>query len=143
MSGQAVTYTATVTAVAPASGTPSGSASFMDGATTISGCIAQPLIGGVATCSVAYSGVGSHSVTAVYSGDPDFTGSTSPVLTQMVTPASTSTSLTSSVDPSVTGQVGHRHCDGDRVAHPDPEYRPARWRSWTTAPPSSDAQRSL
>ncbi|MGA8416165.1 MAG: Ig-like domain-containing protein [Candidatus Dormiibacterota bacterium] len=104
VSGQAVTYMVTVTAVAPASGTPSGSASFMDGATTISGCIAQPLIGGVATCSVAYSGVGSHSVTAVYSGDPDFTGSTSPVLTQMVTPASTSTSLTSSVDPSVTGQ---------------------------------------
>jgi hypothetical protein len=104
VSGQDVTYTATVTALAPASGTPSGSASFMDGATTISGCIAQPLIGGAATCSVAYSGVGSHAITAVYGGELNFTGSTSPILTQTVSPASTSTSLASSVNPSVTGQ---------------------------------------
>jgi hypothetical protein len=104
VSGQDVTYTATVTALAPASGTPSGSASFMDGASTISGCIAQPLIGGVATCSFAYSGVGSHAITAVYSGEVNFTGSTSPILTQTVSPASTSTSLASSVNPSVTGQ---------------------------------------
>ena len=104
VSGQDVTYTATVTALAPASGTPSGTASFMDGATTIGGCIAQPLIGGVATCSVAYPGVGSHAITAVYSGDLNFAGSTSPIFTQTVTPASTSTSLASSVNPSVTGQ---------------------------------------
>jgi large repetitive protein len=104
VSGQDVTYTATVTALSPASGTPSGSASFMDGASTISGCIAQPLIGGVSTCSVAYPGVGSHAITAAYSGDLNFTGSTSPILTETVSPASTLTSLTSSVNPSVTGQ---------------------------------------
>jgi hypothetical protein len=104
VSGQDVTYTATVTALAPASGTPSGTATFMDGATTIGGCIAQPLIGGVATCSVAYLGVGGHAITAVYSGDLNFAGSTSPILTQTVSPASTVTSLASSVNPSVTGQ---------------------------------------
>ena len=102
--GQTVTYTTTVTAFAPASGTPSGTVTFMDGATTIGGCIAQPLIGGVATCSVAYPVVGSHAITAVYSGDVNFTGSTSPSLTQTVDPASTSTLLGSSVDPSVSGQ---------------------------------------
>jgi hypothetical protein len=105
VSGEDVTYTATVTALAPASGTPSGTATFTDGATTISGCGAQPLIGGVAACSVAYPGVGGHSITAVYSGDLNFTGSTSPILTQTVTPASTVTSLVSSVNPSVTGQT--------------------------------------
>jgi hypothetical protein len=104
VSGQNVTYTTIVTALAPASGTPSGTATFMDGATTIGGCIAQPLIGGVATCSVAYPGVGSHAITAVYSGDLNFTGSTSPILTQTASSASTSTLLGSSVNPSVTGQ---------------------------------------
>jgi len=104
VSGQDVTYTATVTALAHASGTPTGTASFMDGATTIGGCIAQPLIGGVATCSVAYPGVSSHAITAVDSGDLNFAGSTSPILTQTVSPASTSTSLASSVNPAVTGQ---------------------------------------
>jgi large repetitive protein len=104
VSGQAVSYTATVTALAPASGTPSGTATFMDGATTISGCIAQPLIGGVAVCTFSYAGVGTHAISAVYGGDVNFTGSTSPSLTQTVDPASTSTSLGSSVDPSVSGQ---------------------------------------
>ena len=104
VSGENVTSTATVTALAPGSGTPSGTATFMDGAASISGCIAEPLINGVATCSVTYPGVGSHAITAVYSGDPNFAGSTSPSLTQTVSPASTSTSLGSSVNPSVTGQ---------------------------------------
>jgi hypothetical protein len=104
VSGQAVSYTASVTALAPASGTPAGTATFMDGAITVSGCVAQPLIGGVAACTVAYPGAGSHTITAVYSGDPNFTGSTSPGLTQTVNPAVTSTSLASSVNPSVTGQ---------------------------------------
>ena len=104
VSGQDVTYTATVTALAPASGTPSGTATFIDGGTTIGGCIAQPLIGGVAVCSVSYPGVGSHAITAVYNGDPNYTSSTSPILTQTVSPASTLISLASWVDPSVTGQ---------------------------------------
>ena len=104
VSGQDISYSAIVTALAPASGTPSGTATFMDGATIISGCIAQPLIGGVASCSIAYPGVGSHAVTAVYSGDPDFTGATSPVLTQTVNQGATTTVAAPSVDPSVSGE---------------------------------------
>ena len=104
VSGQGVTYTATVSPLAPASGTPTGTAGFMDGATTIGGCAAQPLIGGVASCSVVYPGAGSHAITAIYSGDPNFTASTSPLLTQTVNPASTSTSLASSPNPTVTGE---------------------------------------
>ncbi len=104
VSGQNVTYTATVAALAPASGTPSGTVAFMDGATTLSGCVAQPLVGGAAACSIAYPGVGSHAITAVYSGELNFIASTSSILTQTVSPATTSTAVASSVNPSVTGQ---------------------------------------
>ncbi|MGA7988942.1 MAG: Ig-like domain-containing protein [Candidatus Dormiibacterota bacterium] len=105
VSGQGVTYTAAVAALAPASGTPTGTATFIDGATPIGGCTAQPLVGGVATCTVAYPGVGAHSITAVYGGDPDFSASTSAATTQTVVQAATSTALASSVNPSVTGQA--------------------------------------
>ena len=57
----------------------------------------------VATFTTSALAVGSHDVTAVYSGDANFTTSTSPVVTQNVEEATT-TSLTSSPNPSVFGQ---------------------------------------
>ena len=105
VSGEAVTYTATVTATAPASGTPTGTVNFRDGGVTIAGCGAQPLVAGIAACSVVYAGVGTHAITAVYSGDADFSSSTSPILTQTVNPGATTTALTSSVNPSVAGEA--------------------------------------
>ena len=49
--------------------------------------------------------VGTHSITAVYSGDDSYTGSTnSPALTQTVTAAATTTTLFSSANPAVFGQ---------------------------------------
>ncbi|MFD5114381.1 beta strand repeat-containing protein, partial [Streptomyces sp. NPDC058391] len=100
--GQTKTLTATVTAVPPGAGTPTGTVSFFDGATLLG---TSPLTGGVATLTTSALSVGSHSLTAVYSGSPSFTGSTSPVDTQTVTTASTSTVLTSAPDPSVFGQT--------------------------------------
>src|SRR5262249_18572255 len=47
---------------------------------------------------------GSHTITAVYDGDSNFTGSTSAPFTQTVDQASTSTTVVSSVNPSVFGQ---------------------------------------
>ncbi len=105
VSGQGVTYTASVSAVAPASGTPTGTATFLDGATTIGGCNAQPLAGGIATCTLAYPGVGTHSITAMYNGNADFSVSTSAAVTQSVDPAATSATLVSTADPSVTGEA--------------------------------------
>ena len=58
VSGKSVSYTATVTAVAPAAGTPTGTFAFFDGVSAIAGCGAQPLLAGVASCDVAYAGVG-------------------------------------------------------------------------------------
>jgi Bacterial Ig-like domain (group 3)/Domain of unknown function DUF11/Glycine rich protein len=79
---QAVTYTATVSPVPDG-----GTVAFTDGDTTIAGCTAQPLNGsGQAICQVPYTAVGSHAITAVYSGDAAYAGSTSAGLTQHVVP---------------------------------------------------------
>ncbi len=80
--GTSVTFTATV-AVLSGVGSPSGSVQFFDGATAI---LAIPLAGTSATFSTALLGPGSHAITAVYSGDASFAGSTSAVLTQVVDP---------------------------------------------------------
>ena len=78
--GQSVTFTATVT---PASGSrPTGRVQFqIDG-----GNVGSPvtLSGGAATYSISTLAVGSHSVVAVYSGDGNFSGSSSPTLPQTV-----------------------------------------------------------
>jgi large repetitive protein len=104
VSGQGVTYTAIVAPVAPASGTPTGTTTFMDGTTTISGCSAQPLVGGVAWCSASYPGIGTHAITATYNGDSDFIGSTSPIFTQTINQGATAAVITSAVNPSIAGQ---------------------------------------
>src|SRR5204862_1153242 len=95
---------ATVNATAPGAGTPSGTVNFKDGASSITGCGAQALAAASATCATSTLSVGSHSITAVYSGDTNFTTSTSAVLTQVVNQSSTTTTLTSSANPSVFGQ---------------------------------------
>jgi hypothetical protein len=98
--GQTKTLTATVNAVPPASGTPTGTVSFFDGATLLG---TASLAGGVSTLTTSALSVGSHALTAVFSGDSNFTGSASPVDTQTVTQAATTTMLTSAPDPSVLG----------------------------------------
>src|SRR5262249_39130767 len=57
--GQAVTFTATVSAVAPATGTPTGTVSFFDGTTLLS---TAPLSGGTATLTTSALSAGSHSI---------------------------------------------------------------------------------
>ena len=98
---QSVTFTATVLAVAPGSGTPAGTVTFMRG-TTIMGT--SSLVGGKATFSTAALKTGPHSITAVYSGSVDFNVSTSAVLTQQVHRAPTSTTVVSSRNPSAFGR---------------------------------------
>jgi hypothetical protein len=79
--GQSVTFTATVSVTSPAAGTPTGSVSFMEGASTLG---SGSLSSGVATFATSALAVGSHSITAVYGGDSNFSGSTSLILTQTV-----------------------------------------------------------
>jgi uncharacterized repeat protein (TIGR01451 family) len=94
--GQAVTFTATVSG----SGA-TGSVTFKDGATVLG---STALSAGSATFTTSSLTAGSHSITAVYGGDPSFSSSTSNVVTQVVTLSSTTTTLTSSVNPSAVGQ---------------------------------------
>ncbi len=71
---QAVGFTFTLNPVAPGAGTPSGSVRFL-----IDGVLAGSpvtLSGGTATYSTASLSHGTHSVTAEYAGDGNFTGAT-------------------------------------------------------------------
>lgn len=81
MVGQSVTYTATVI---PSPG--GGTVIFRDGGTTISGCGAAPVTAtsGTATCQITYNAAGNHTISATYSGDASYYGSTAPDLTQRV-----------------------------------------------------------
>ncbi|WP_276208004.1 Ig-like domain-containing protein, partial [Streptomyces malaysiense] len=59
----------------------------------------------MATLTTSTLPVGVRGVRAVYGGDANFNGSTSPTVNATVTKASTSTVLTSAPDPSVFGQA--------------------------------------
>jgi Bacterial Ig-like domain (group 3) len=74
---QSVTFTATVTPTHSGSAFPSGSVEFLDGNFVISACSNRPLSGSAASCTVSYPSPGSHSITATYLGDANFTSSTS------------------------------------------------------------------
>jgi hypothetical protein len=72
--GAPLTLTATVAVVAPGAGTPIGTVNFLDGAAVLG---SVTVTNGVATFTTSTLPVGSHSVTAVYSGGTDFVMSTS------------------------------------------------------------------
>jgi uncharacterized repeat protein (TIGR01451 family) len=84
--GQAVTFTATITAA----GTPAGTVAFKDGATLIA---TATTVGNSAAFTTAALAVGSHSITATYSGNAGFGASTSAVLIQVVNVAADSLRL--------------------------------------------------
>ena len=96
--GAPVTFTATVTS--SATGTPTGTVTFQDAATTLG---TGTLSGGTATFTTSGLGTGAHSITAIYGGDANFTGSTSVVLTQTIGKAASSTAVASSNNPSIIG----------------------------------------
>jgi hypothetical protein len=96
--GQPVTFTAVVT---NASGTPTGSVTFTDGANLLG---ASALVGGAASITVSNLVAGSHSIVASYSGGTNFNPSTSPALGQTVNLATSTTALLSSINPSYTNQ---------------------------------------
>ena len=79
--GNSVTFTATVSAT---SGTPTGTVYFTDGTTTLGSAI---ISSGQPTCTTSTLSVGTHSITAVYTGNASFAGSTSTALTQTVNEA--------------------------------------------------------
>jgi Bacterial Ig-like domain (group 3)/Fibronectin type III domain len=81
-------------------GVPTGTVTLMDGSTAIG---TNPLVFGLTAFSISSLSVGSHNITAVYSGDNNYLGSTSNVVIQKVH-YDTKTNLISSVNPSISGQ---------------------------------------
>lgn len=90
--GQSVTVQATVST---SSGTPTGTVQFA--VNGVNSGLPVPLTGGSASTTLTGLPVGTNAVTATYSGDNTFASSTGPALNIVVTPASTTTTLTSSI----------------------------------------------
>jgi hypothetical protein len=76
VAGQAVTFTATVTPT-----TATGTIQFKDGATVLN---SATLAGGAATFATSTLAVGSHPITAIYSGDANDSAATSAALTETI-----------------------------------------------------------
>jgi predicted outer membrane repeat protein len=95
----AVTFTATLSSAAS---TPTGTIAFEDGATVLgSGTLAA----GVATFTTSSLAVGTHTMTAVYSGDVNFAAATSASLTQTIQDFSLIISTSSGSTGTVTQSV--------------------------------------
>jgi hypothetical protein len=102
--GQAVTLSARVASIAAV---PTGVVTFSDGGVVL-GSAALLLAGGdgaVATLVTTTLGAGSHGLSATYQGSTDFLGSSSSPVTHVVAQAATTTQLSSSPNPSTTGQA--------------------------------------
>ena len=80
IANQPVTFTATIT---PATAT--GTVTFFANGVQIG--TAQPVSGGTASLTTAFNTATSYSITAVYSGDANYSGATSPALSQIIGPA--------------------------------------------------------
>ena len=97
--GQSITYTATVTS--QYGGVATGSVVFNSGSQTLG---TASLSGNVASLTTSFATAGTYSITAQYNGDSNNTGSASAVFSEKII-ASTTTSVTSSLNPSVVGQA--------------------------------------
>jgi pro-kumamolisin-like protein/Big-like domain-containing protein len=96
---QGVAFTATVSS---AGGTPAGTVTFFNGSTQMG---VATLSAGKATLHPVTLQLGSRSIAATYSGSGKFSASSSPVFTQTVNKANTTTTLTSAPNPSAHGSL--------------------------------------
>ncbi len=133
--GAAVTFTATLNAVAPGAGTPTGELQFsVDGS-----AVGTPatLTNGVASFTTSTLSHGAHNISVSYAGDTNFSGTTNAMVAQQIinTPpiappytvtALENTAYTTSTawlmhqvtDPDgVRGDAHSRHCDGYKRRH--------------------------
>ena len=77
--GKRITFKVRITPQAGTEGVaPTGTVVFLDGNTAIKGC-APVLAGGIARCTVRYKQLGTHSITATYLGDGNFSSSSTHV----------------------------------------------------------------
>ena len=97
----AVTFTANVEALAPGAGRPTGTVTFLDGATVIGTDTLNA--SGIARVTASALASGTHAITASYGTTTSFAGSASPMLSQVVNQQGVSVTMTSSLNPSTFG----------------------------------------
>ena len=97
--GQSVSFTANVSSP---NGTPTGSVEFFDGAISLG---TAAVSGGTAVLATTALNVGTHAVSATYSGDNGFLSSGSSSVSVTVSTAHTTTTLASSPNPSTRRQT--------------------------------------
>jgi hypothetical protein len=109
VTGQSVVFTATVIAVAPGAGAPTGTVTITDGKVTLG--TATLGAGGTATFTTSFAVTGSHTIAAVYNGDANFAAgkfaSSQTVTEQVRAPAAlapTTTALVASANAIRVGQ---------------------------------------
>jgi Bacterial Ig-like domain (group 3) len=93
LSGTPVNLTATVSG---SGATPTGNVTFSEGGTTLG---TASLSSGQGTLSVNSLPVGLLPISASYSGDTNFLGCTAPIITLTVNKNTTTTAVTSSLNP--------------------------------------------
>jgi len=76
VAGADVTFTATVAASPPGAGTPTGTVTFAEGGTSLATVTLGSSLASFTTSALA---VGSHTIVATYSGDPNFESSTTTI----------------------------------------------------------------
>jgi hypothetical protein len=97
--GQVVAFTATLQS--SGGGAPTGTVTFLDGTTSLG---VATVSSNAAQLSLSTLSPGSHTITAKYSGDGNFTASTSSAVTQTVNQATTTTTVASNLNPATFGQ---------------------------------------
>jgi hypothetical protein len=106
VTGQSVTFTATVAAVGPGAGTPTGTVTFNDGTVVLGTVAVGP--GGTAALTTSFAAAGGHAITAAYGGSPIFVASSQGLTEQVNAPTTrqaTTTSLVASANPAAVGQA--------------------------------------
>jgi large repetitive protein len=119
---QQVTFTATVSANVPGSGTPTGTVNFDDGATLLGSATLNG--SGVATVNLSSLPTGANSITAIYDGDSDFNSSTSSALSQTIIGPATQLVFTTAPQSAAKGNpipvvVAVEDQDGNIVTYDD------------------------
>src|SRR5579871_6118266 len=104
--GQSVSFKTTIGVAAPGGGMPTGTVQFQIDGTNAGSPVNISTTNGFTTASLSTAtlAVGSHTITVSYSGDSNFTPSTSATFTQTVTKASSSTAVAVSTNPAAWGQ---------------------------------------
>jgi hypothetical protein len=100
--GQAVHFTATASAVAPAAGLPDGNVTFTADGNTIG---TVPVVNGVAALVVSNLSVGSHSISSTFAGTGNFLGSASNAIDLVTAKGQTKIDVAADHQSSVYGQV--------------------------------------